>query len=68
MCVCNIKTKKNGNWLGSVMDLSGKLLDLSLENNAFPAALMDLFQKNSSKLIKFIVTAHSNLSWHYVNG
>ncbi len=41
----NIKTKKNGNWLGPVMDLFGRLLDLSLENNAFPAALMDLFQK-----------------------
>ncbi len=54
-----------GNWLGPVMDLFGKLLDLSLENNAFPAALMDLFQKNSSRLIKLIVTAHPNLSWHY---
>jgi pyoverdine/dityrosine biosynthesis protein Dit1 len=47
------------------MDLFGRLLDLSLENNAFPAALMDLFQKNSSRLIKLIVTAHPNLSWHY---
>ncbi|CAM6027661.1 unnamed protein product [Sphagnum balticum] len=65
MCACNIKTKKNGNWLGPVMDLFGKLLDLSLENNAFPAALMDLFQKISSRLIKLIVTARSNLSWHY---
>jgi hypothetical protein len=50
------------------MDLFGKLLDLSLENNAFPAALMDLFQKNSSRLIKLIVTARPNLSWHYGNG
>jgi hypothetical protein len=65
MCACNIKTKKNGNWLGPVMDLFGKLLDLSLENNAFPVALMDLFQKNSSRLIKLIVTARPNLSWHY---
>jgi hypothetical protein len=65
MCACNIKTKKNGNWLGPVMDLFGRLLDLSLENNAFPAALMDLFQKNSSRLIKLIVTACPNLSWHY---
>jgi hypothetical protein len=65
MCACNIKTKKNGNWLGPVMDLFGRLLDLSLENNAFPAALMDLFQKNSSRLIKLIVTARPNLSWHY---
>ncbi len=65
MCACNIKTKKNGNWLGLVMDLFGRLLDLSLENNAFPAALMDLFQKNSSRLIKLIVTARPNLSWHY---
>jgi hypothetical protein len=47
------------------MDLFGRLLDLSLENNAFPAALMDLFQKNSSRLIKLIVTARPNLSWHY---
>jgi hypothetical protein len=61
----NIKTKKNGNWLGPVMDLFGRLLDLSLENNAFPAALMDLFQKISSRLIKLIVTARPNLSWHY---
>jgi hypothetical protein len=58
----------NGNWLGPIMDLFGKLLDLSLENNAFPAALMDLFQKNSSRLIKLIVTARLNLSWHYGNG
>jgi hypothetical protein len=65
MCACNIKTKKNGNWLGLVMDLFGRLLDLSLENNAFPAALMDLFQKISSRLIKLIVTARPNLSWHY---
>jgi hypothetical protein len=65
MCAYNIKTKKNGNWLGPVMDLFGILLDLSLENNAFLAALMDLFQKNSSRLIKLIVTAHPNLSWHY---
>ncbi len=65
MCACNIKTKKNGNWLGPVMDLFGRLLDLSLENNAFPATLMDLFQKNSSRLIKLIVTARPNLSWHY---
>jgi hypothetical protein len=65
MCDCNIKTKKNGNWLGPVMDLFGRLLDLSLENNAFPAALMDLSQKNSSRLIKLIVTARPNLSWHY---
>ncbi len=65
MCACNIKTKKNGNWLGLVMDLFGRLLDLSLENNAFPAALMDLFPKNSSRLIKLIVTARPNLSWHY---
>ncbi len=65
MCACNIKTKKNGNWLGPVMDLFGRLLDLSLENNAFPTALMDLFQKISSRLIKLIVTAHPNLSWHY---
>jgi hypothetical protein len=65
MCACNIKTKKNGNWLGPVMDLFGRLLDLSLENNAFPAALMDLFQKNSSRLIKLIVTARPNLLWHY---
>ncbi len=49
------------------MDLFGRLLDLSLENNAFPAAMMDLFQKNSSRLIKLIVTAHPNLSWHYGN-
>jgi len=48
-------SQKNGNWLGPVMDLFGKLLDLSLENNAFPAALMDLFQKISSRLIKLIV-------------
>jgi hypothetical protein len=47
------------------MDLFGGLLDLSLENNAFPTALMDLFQKNSSRLIKLIVTARPNLSWHY---
>jgi len=47
------------------MDLFGRLLDLSLENNAFLAALMDLFQKNSSRLIKLIVTARPNLSWHY---
>jgi hypothetical protein len=65
MCACNIKTKKNGNWLGPVMDLFGKLLDLSLENNAFLATLMDLFQKISSRLIKLIVTARPNLSWHY---
>ncbi len=65
MCAYNIKTKKNGNWLGPVMDLFGRLLDLSLENNAFPTALMDLFQKNSSRLIKLIVTARPNLSWHY---
>jgi hypothetical protein len=65
MCACNIKTKKNGNWLGPVMDLFDRLLDLSLENNAFPTALMDLFQKISSRLIKLIVTAHPNLSWHY---
>jgi hypothetical protein len=65
MCACNIKTKKNGNWLGPVMDLFGRLLDLSLENNAFPVALMDLFQKISSRLIKLIVTARPNLSWHY---
>jgi hypothetical protein len=58
MCACNIKTKKNGNWLGPVMDLFGRLLDFSLENNAFPAALMDL-------LIKLIVKANPNLSWHY---
>jgi hypothetical protein len=31
------------------------------------AALMDLFQKNSSRLIKLIVTARPNLSWHYSN-
>jgi len=67
MCACNIKTKKNGNWLGPVMDLFGRLLDLSLENNAFLAALMDLFQKISSRLIKLIVTARPNLSWHYGN-
>ncbi len=65
MCACNIKTKKNGNWLGPVMDLFGRLLDLSLENNAFPIALMDLFQKKISRLIKLIVTARPNLSWHY---
>jgi hypothetical protein len=65
MCACNIKTKKNGNWLGPVMDLFGRLLDLSLENNAFLATLMDLFQKISSRLIKLIVTARPNLSWHY---
>jgi hypothetical protein len=65
MCACNIKTKKNGNWLGPVMDLFGRLLDLSLENNAFLVALMDLFQKNSSRLIKLVVIARSNLSWHY---
>jgi len=65
MCACNIKTKKIGNWLGLVMDLFGRLLDLSLENNAFLAALMDLFQKNSSRLIKLIVIARPNLSWHY---
>jgi hypothetical protein len=65
MCACNIKTKKNGNWLGPVMNLFGRLLDLSLENNAFPAALMDLFQKISSRLIKLTVTARPNLSWHY---
>ncbi len=47
------------------MDLFGRLLDLSLENNAFPVALMDLFQKISSRLIKLIVTARPNLSWHY---
>jgi len=58
---------QNGNWLGPVMDLFGRLLDLSLENNAFPIALMDLFQKNSSRLIKLIVTTHPNLSWHYNN-
>ncbi len=49
------------------MDLFGRLLDLSLENNAFPIALMDLFQKISSRLIKLIVTARPNLSWHYGN-
>ncbi len=49
------------------MDLFGKLLDLSLENNAFHAALMDLFQKISSRLIKLIITARLNLSWHYGN-
>ncbi len=65
MCACNIKTKKNGNWLGPVMDLFGRLLDLSLENNAFPVALMDLYQKISSRLIKLIVIARPNLSWHY---
>jgi hypothetical protein len=65
MCACNIKTKKIGNWLGPVMDLFGRLLNLSLENNAFPATLMDLFQKNSSRLIKLIVTTRPNLSWHY---
>jgi hypothetical protein len=65
MCACNIKPKKNGNWLGPIMDLFGRLLDLSLENNAFLVALMDLFQKNSSRLIKLIVTARPNLSWHY---
>ncbi|CAM6069353.1 unnamed protein product [Sphagnum tenellum] len=65
MCAYNIKTQKNGIWLGPVMDLFGILLDLSLENNAFPAALMDLFQKHSSRLIKLIVTARPNLSWHY---
>jgi hypothetical protein len=43
----------------------GPVMDLSLENNAFPAALMDLFQKKSSRLIKLIVTACPNLSWHY---
>jgi hypothetical protein len=53
------------NWLGLVMDLFGRLLDLSFENNAFPATLMDLFQKNSSRLIKLIITARPNLSWHY---
>ncbi len=47
------------------MDLFGRLLDLSLEKNAFPATLMDLFQKISSRLIKLIVTARPNLSWHY---
>jgi hypothetical protein len=36
-----------------------------LENNAFLATLMDLFQKISSRLIKLIVTARPNLSWHY---
>jgi hypothetical protein len=46
MCACNIKTKKNGNWLGPVMDL---------------------FQKISSRLIKLIVIARPNLSWHYGN-
>ncbi len=51
-----------GNWLGPVMDLFGRLLDLALENNAFPAALMDIFQKISSRLIKLIVTARPNLS------
>jgi hypothetical protein len=61
------KQKKNGNWLGPVMDLFGRLLNLSLENNAFPVALMDLFQKKSSRLIKLIVTARPNLSWHYGN-
>jgi len=50
MCACNIKTKKNGNWLGLVMDLFGRSLDLSLENNAFPAALMVLFPKNFLKI------------------
>jgi hypothetical protein len=65
MCACNIKIKKNGNWLRPVMDLFGRLLDLSLENNAFPPALMDLFQKISSRLIKLIITARPNLSWHY---
>jgi hypothetical protein len=64
-CRINIKTKKNENWLGPVMDLFGRLLDLSFENNAFLAALMDLFQKISSRLIKLIVTARPNLSWHY---
>jgi len=59
------QNKKNGNWLGPVMDLFGRLLDLSLENNAFPTAVMDLFQKNSSRLIKLIVIARPNLSWHY---
>jgi hypothetical protein len=65
MCACNIKTKKNGNWLGHVMDLFGRLLNLSLENNVFPVALMDLFQKISSRLIKLIITTRPNLSWHY---
>jgi hypothetical protein len=65
MCACNIKTKKNGNWLGPGMDLLGRLLDLSFENNAFPVALMDLFQKLSSRLIILIVTTRPNLSWHY---
>jgi hypothetical protein len=55
----------NGNWLGPVMDVFGRLLDLSLENNAFPAAPMDFFQNISSRLIKLIVTACPNLSWHY---
>jgi hypothetical protein len=44
------KQKKNGNWLGLVMDLFGRLLDLSLENNAFPVALMDLFPKRFLKI------------------
>jgi hypothetical protein len=47
------------------MDLFSRLLDLSLENNAYPVAMMDLFQKISSRLIKLIVTARPNLSWHY---
>jgi hypothetical protein len=47
------------------MDLFGRLLDLSLENNAFLAALMNLFQNISSRLIKLIVTTRPNLSWHY---
>ncbi len=47
------------------MDLFGRSLDLSLENNAFSATLMDLFQKHFSRLIKLIVTARPNLSWHY---
>ncbi len=59
-CVTNLWTY--GNWLGPVMDLFGRLLDLALENNAFPAALMDIFQKISSRLIKLIVTARPNLS------
>jgi hypothetical protein len=33
--LATLKQKKNGNWLGPVMDLFGRLLDLSLENNAF---------------------------------
>jgi hypothetical protein len=59
------QNKKKWKLAWTCNDLFGRLLDLSLENNAFPAALMDLFPKHSSRLIKLIVTTRLNPSWHY---